>query len=185
MTELDLERITHPLRLAKGSHSAGSGQGCVMNVVSWLQGDKTITDYPSCVVKPLAALMQSLNDTLATQKRDYGNGQGSFVPTKWSVPVLELGFEVMGTSLDFGQVDLIEWKRRVNFRTIFLGLKLVGGGGTVFFFKGLEGKRRAYWATRIAVHEWFKLAPTRSEDDAVAPTLEQVETVLKEMAAQE
>jgi hypothetical protein len=27
--------ITEPLRLATGSHKAGSGKGCAMNVISW------------------------------------------------------------------------------------------------------------------------------------------------------
>ena len=31
--------ITEPLRLATGSHAAGSGQGCAMNVISWENGD--------------------------------------------------------------------------------------------------------------------------------------------------
>jgi Protein of unknown function (DUF732) len=31
---MDLYRITHPLRLAKGSHLPGSGKGCAMNVKS-------------------------------------------------------------------------------------------------------------------------------------------------------
>jgi hypothetical protein len=28
---MDIDRITHPLRLAKGSHQPGSGKGCAMN----------------------------------------------------------------------------------------------------------------------------------------------------------
>lgn len=38
------QKITEPLRLAVGSHSAGSGKGCAMNVISWENGDSTITD---------------------------------------------------------------------------------------------------------------------------------------------
>jgi hypothetical protein len=30
---MDIDRITHPLRLAKGSHQPGSGKGCAMNVI--------------------------------------------------------------------------------------------------------------------------------------------------------
>ncbi|WP_183114115.1 hypothetical protein [Mycobacteroides abscessus] len=40
---LDLERITHPLQLAKGSHQPGRGKGCAMNVVSYTNGDVQIT----------------------------------------------------------------------------------------------------------------------------------------------
>ena len=30
---MDIDRITHPLRLSKGSHQPGSGKGCAMNVI--------------------------------------------------------------------------------------------------------------------------------------------------------
>jgi hypothetical protein len=33
---MDVGRITHPLRLAKGSHQPGSGKGCAVNVISYL-----------------------------------------------------------------------------------------------------------------------------------------------------
>jgi hypothetical protein len=36
---MDLERITHPLRLARGSHQPGSGKGCAMNAISYINGD--------------------------------------------------------------------------------------------------------------------------------------------------
>jgi hypothetical protein len=35
---MDLYRITHPLRLAKGSHQPGSGKGRAMNVISSING---------------------------------------------------------------------------------------------------------------------------------------------------
>ena len=35
---MDLERITNPLRLAKGSHQPGSGKGRAMNVISSING---------------------------------------------------------------------------------------------------------------------------------------------------
>jgi Protein of unknown function (DUF732) len=37
---MDLDRITHPLRLAKGSHQPGSGKGCAMNVISSIKGNR-------------------------------------------------------------------------------------------------------------------------------------------------
>jgi hypothetical protein len=43
---MDLDRITHPLRLAKGSHRPGSGKGCAMNAISYIGGDTQITDFP-------------------------------------------------------------------------------------------------------------------------------------------
>jgi Protein of unknown function (DUF732) len=37
---MDLYRITHPLRLAKGSQRAGSGNGCATNVISNTNGHR-------------------------------------------------------------------------------------------------------------------------------------------------
>ena len=37
---MDLDRITHPLRLAKGSHRSGSGKGCATNVISNTNGHR-------------------------------------------------------------------------------------------------------------------------------------------------
>ena len=36
-TQMDLDRITHPLTSAKGSHQPGSGKGCAMNAVSYIK----------------------------------------------------------------------------------------------------------------------------------------------------
>ena len=62
---MNLDRITHPLRLAKGSHQPGSGKGCAMNVISYINGDARITDFPTCSARPLSLLVQSCNDLLA------------------------------------------------------------------------------------------------------------------------
>jgi Protein of unknown function (DUF732) len=35
---MDIERITRPLRLAKGSHQTGTGKGCANNVISHING---------------------------------------------------------------------------------------------------------------------------------------------------
>lgn len=47
----------HPLRLAIGSHQAGSGKGCAMNVISFENGDSEITDLPDCSDRMLARLV--------------------------------------------------------------------------------------------------------------------------------
>jgi hypothetical protein len=49
---MDLDRITRPLRLAKGSHQPGSGMGCAMNVISYISGDTQITDFPATSAAP-------------------------------------------------------------------------------------------------------------------------------------
>jgi hypothetical protein len=58
-TQMDLDRITHPLRLARGSHQRGSGKGCAMNAISYTNGDERITDFPTCSARPLAVLVQA------------------------------------------------------------------------------------------------------------------------------
>lgn len=87
---MDLERITHPLRLASGSHQPGSGKGCAMNVISYINGDTVITDYPECSARPLARMVQGLNDRLA--------GFEGFLSPENSVIVLGLGWKTVGTA---------------------------------------------------------------------------------------
>ena len=89
---LDLDRITHPLRLARGSHQPGSGKGCAMNVISYINGDTEITDYPACSAAPLSRLVQMVNDTLA----DPDDG---LLSPEDSVLVLDLGWRTVGTNL--------------------------------------------------------------------------------------
>jgi hypothetical protein len=87
---MDLERITHPLRLAKGSHQPGSGKGCAMNVISYINGDTNITDFPECSARPLAAFVQVCNDLLA--------GPDGYLSPENSLVALELGSQTMGTA---------------------------------------------------------------------------------------
>src|ERR1700747_1076054 len=89
-TQMDLDRITNPLRLAKGSHQPGSGKGCAMNVISYINGDERITDFPVCSARPLACLVQSCNDLLA--------GPDGYLSPENSVLALELGWQTMGTA---------------------------------------------------------------------------------------
>jgi hypothetical protein len=87
---IDLDRITHPLRLAAGSHQPGSGKGCAMNVISYINGDTKITDYPSCSARPLARLVQPLNDRLGRRDR--------FLSPEDSVLMLDLAWRTVGTA---------------------------------------------------------------------------------------
>ena len=87
---MDIDRITHPLRLAKGSHQPGSGKGCAMNVISYINGDERITDFPVCSARPLAALVQSCNDLLA--------GPDGYLSPENSVIALDLGWQTVGTA---------------------------------------------------------------------------------------
>jgi hypothetical protein len=63
MSDIDFSRL-QPLRVATGTHRAGSGYGCAMNVVSYITGEVEITDYPACANADLAGMVQKVNDHL-------------------------------------------------------------------------------------------------------------------------
>jgi hypothetical protein len=87
---MDLYRITHPLRLAKGSHQPGSGKGCAMNVISYINGDAQVTDFPTCSARPLILLVQASNDLLA--------GPDGYLSPERSVVALDLAWQTVGTA---------------------------------------------------------------------------------------
>lgn len=87
---MDLYRITHPLRLARGSHRPGSGKGCAMNVISYINGDAQVTDFPTCSARPLSLLVQSSNDLLA--------GPDGYLSPEHSVVALDLARQTVGTA---------------------------------------------------------------------------------------
>jgi hypothetical protein len=87
---MDLERITNPLRLARGSHQPGSGKGCAMNVISYINGDEQITDFPATSARPLASFVQLCNDLLA--------GSDGYLSPENSLLVLDLGWLTVGTA---------------------------------------------------------------------------------------
>ncbi len=87
---MDLDRITHPLRLASGSHQLGSGKGCAMNAISYINGDQQITDFPATSARPLASFVQLCNDLLA--------GPDGYLSPDHSLLVLDLGWLTVGTA---------------------------------------------------------------------------------------
>jgi hypothetical protein len=87
---MDLDRITHPLRMARGSHQPGSGKGCAMNAISYINGDEQITDFPATSARPLAAFVQSCNDLLA--------GPDGYLSPDDSLLVLDLAWLTVGTA---------------------------------------------------------------------------------------
>jgi hypothetical protein len=87
---MDLDCITHPLRLAKGSHQPGSGEGCAMNVISYINGDAQITDFPTGSGRPLSILVQSSNDLLA--------GPNGYLSPENSLLALELAWQTVETA---------------------------------------------------------------------------------------
>jgi hypothetical protein len=61
-----------------------------MNVISYINGDAEITDFPSCSARPLAVLVQACNDLLAEP-------DGYLSPAN-SVLALELAWQTVGTA---------------------------------------------------------------------------------------
>jgi hypothetical protein len=90
VAHMDLDRITHPLRLARGSHQPGSGKGCAMNAISYINGDEQITDFPATSARPLASFVQLCNDLLA--------GPDDYLSPEDSLLVLDLGWLTVGTA---------------------------------------------------------------------------------------
>jgi hypothetical protein len=87
---MDVDRITHPLRLARGSHQPGSGKGCAMNVISYITGDERVTDFPTRSARPLSLLVQASNDLLA--------GPDGYLSPEHSVIALDLAWQTVGTA---------------------------------------------------------------------------------------
>src|ERR1700742_4756247 len=87
---MDLERITDPLRLARGSHQPESGKGCAMNAISYINGDARITDFPVTSARPLASFVQVCNDLLA--------GPDGYLSPADSFVALDLGWLTVGTA---------------------------------------------------------------------------------------
>jgi hypothetical protein len=61
-----------------------------MNVISYINGDAQITDFPACSARPLAALVQSCNDLLARPD--------GYLSPENSVIALDLGWQTIGTA---------------------------------------------------------------------------------------
>ena len=81
-----------PLRLAVGSHKAGSGRGCAMNVISWENGDSRISDMPDCTHPFLSRVVQRLNDSICE------HSDGDLLCADCSVIVLGLAHRTVGTA---------------------------------------------------------------------------------------
>jgi hypothetical protein len=79
-------------QLATGSHEAGSGKACIMNAISYLNGDTRITDMPDCAYPLLAKTAQSINDSLCTHR------QGELLCRECSHQMWLLGARIIGTA---------------------------------------------------------------------------------------
>lgn len=101
MSELNWD-LLQPMRVAGGSHQKGSGYGCGMNVVSYINGDTEITDFPTCSDGKLSRLVQTVNDVLAVHGKSgdpFGieDDNPPLLSPGNALAVIELGVLTMGT----------------------------------------------------------------------------------------
>ena len=67
-----LADILKPIKLLRGSHAntGVTGQGCFMNVASYLNGDIVVTDRPPCVCPLVRSVAVWVNDLMEDGERD-------------------------------------------------------------------------------------------------------------------
>jgi len=162
---MNIERITYPLRLARGSHRAGSGKGCAMNVLSWMTGNQEITDFPECSARLLASLVQTCNDAKAYA--------AEFLSPQDSVVVLDLAWRTVGTGGTLHPSCQSLWILEVNAALVKLGLEIGRGHVqmTDLGFIPVPADDLDCWAddmidvTRFAIDRWRELAGLNQPED--------------------
>lgn len=160
-----------PPRLAVGSHTYTRTYGCAMNVISWENGDTTISDMPSCTAEPLARMIQSVNDTYCQhldQQPRHGGGRGtvSLLCAPCSVEVLDLAHRTVGTTGTPEQTRRWGW--------LWAEQLLIGEHGVLRHVSRQDGIRYVHEAAavmrRYAAGETTRIEPT-SYFDLYATTL--------------
>jgi hypothetical protein len=86
-----------PLRLAVAAHEPGSGFACAMQVLSWEQGDPNLDPYPANVARPLARMVQHVNDT-ACAHLTQSFGEPELLCASCSMRVMELAHRTVDTA---------------------------------------------------------------------------------------
>lgn len=86
-----------PLRLAVNAHPPGSGFACAMQVLSWEQGDHHLSTYPANVARPLARMVQHVND-YACAHTTARHGEPELLCAPCSMQVLELAHRTVDTA---------------------------------------------------------------------------------------
>lgn len=97
-------------QLAIGTHEQGSGRACIMNAISYLNGDKTITDTPGCVWTPLAQMAQSVNDAICQPRHweklgrsvTISNGRPELLCPSCTHQMWMFGAELIGSAEAYG-----------------------------------------------------------------------------------
>jgi hypothetical protein len=161
-TQMDLDPITHPLRLARGSHQPGSGKGCAMNAISYTNGDERITDFPTCSARPLAILVQACNDLLAAP--------GGYLSPEHSVLALELAWQTVGTA-DVAETVVHAWLAELLANPVWGVVRYAKITAVKAILDIAELHRRAARGDMPAIAAWDAAdRAARAAADAVSPT---------------
>lgn len=112
----------HPFQLAAGANMGPDDQfGCVMNVVSWMNGDTRITDRPSCTNRVLSSLCITFNDEAIQEfgipgRRIGGVGEFQVIANvatpDQAMRMTHLASLVMDTAV-VAYVDARAWRERI------------------------------------------------------------------------
>jgi hypothetical protein len=92
-------------RLSVGAGPADGSKMCAMQVISWENGDATITDMPDCADPVLARIVQNVNDNICTHR------DGDLLCPDCSIQVLALAHRTVGTGAPAGLDRRIVWVR--------------------------------------------------------------------------
>jgi hypothetical protein len=132
-----------PPRLAVGSHTYSRAYGCAMNVMSWENGDTTISDMPDCTAEPLARTIHLVNDSYCTHTEPSSQG-GVFGGTvkllcaPCSVNVLDLAHRTVGTTGTKEQTRRWGW--------LWAEQLLIGDHGVIRYVWRQDGRRYVHEA---------------------------------------
>jgi hypothetical protein len=174
---MDLDRITHPLRLACGSHEAGSGKGCAMNVVSWMKGDVRITDFPDCSSRYLARLVQMCNDVLACR------GEDNLLTPQDSLMALDLAWRTVGTRGMLHPSRMPVWLSEVNAGLTPFQIQIIRDGRMIPTGDGdatIDPRMvdPLIDVVRVAINRWRELANLDAPEDV---SVEEINSALGKM----
>lgn len=93
--------------LSRGAHMEGSGRGCLMEQLSWIQGEAW-SDAPECVHPLLAVRLRWLNDRAPRDGSGDRRDPKSTTPIgpEWSVRLIALAAKAVGTR--HGNVTMVD-----------------------------------------------------------------------------
>ena len=114
---MDFDRITHPLRLASGSHQPGSGKGCAMNVIA----DERL-------VRPLLRGVNHSSEEIHVGDPQAGDQRRTRTTDSKTPPGTHAALSSGVHNMNYSKTDS---KRRTNKGSLVIGKVLVGAVGAV------------------------------------------------------